>query len=317
MILLDSSFAPSSLPFDDFTSLVWEERFFETGTFTVHTFASPERMRELSSAVYVTDGGRFGRIDYIRAENGECEFGGHMTEALLDDRLLNGEFSGNVTSAVCEAVGANLRGLDIAVAEDQPELEGSITVSSDHMKLGKRIHEILRPYGASFTVRLEENGLVFRIVKGRETGVVFNSSSGSLSSVSLKTDRSSFCNVVTVEGADGTTAVTDLSGGGEKREMYVKAPDITPASFQTNEEYTAALGVRGREICAEHSGVFDAETQLTPGTVPAYGTDCRPGDICEVSYESLGLSFRCRITGADIVTENGVTLVYPILKKET
>lgn len=334
LYFLNEDFSPISGPVDYFTSVVWSERFFEMGTFTLHF--PRVHLPEIMDAVYVStsaaDGEiKCGRIDYIvTGDEGDCEVGGRMLESLLSDRVVYGSgiCPGNVSEIVDWAVRENLRDCGVVLGECD-EVSDYATLAYEWDYLSEWLYSALRPYGASFTVKLDSDlgKPVFRVVKGKNrtvedsliTGLepaVFSSHFGNINSFDIDADSGDMKNVVYVKGKDGTVVRVDQSDGGNAREMYYSAGDIGTSPFETQEEYKSALRQRGEAVLAKYKKGFAMRAECDSTALPRYGVDYALGDICDVSDEETGLSFEMRLTGVDTVWENGVMTVHPLFGEE-
>ncbi len=341
LYFLDENFAPISGAMDEFSSIVWSERYFETGSFTLHF--SKEMLPEIYDAVYVRTGiedGRIkcGRIEYVVADSGEdgdCEMGGRLLEALFDDRRMSGKgcCSGTLTEAVHQAVTANLRGCGVVIGESSAVINDEVSLTYEWDSLSEWLYSVLRPFGASYRIELDpkENVPVFRIVCGfdRSSGVgssvsenyntwqaVFSTSFGNISSIRFERDTAEMKNVVYVEGSDGTVVTVDKSGGKPMRETYKLASDVKPSDFDDTAGYIAALQIRGAEILANYPESVYVSAETDTGVPPIYGVDYSLGDICDVADDTLGLSFGMRLTAVDDVTENNTRVFYPSFGEE-
>lgn len=322
--LLNRDFSILDGPVDDLTSVVWAERYFEPGSFTLHF---PRGMiRRFADAAYVTDGEKCGRVEYlVTDEDGGCELGGHLLEILLRDRRMFGKglVSGTVTEAVTSAVEANLRELGVELGESV-EITESVTLPYEWDDLSDWVYSVLKPYGAAYRILLDWDTMtpVFSIVRGADRSsenaasesiqpAIFSASFGNIVSLSLEQDSSDYKNAIYVEGSDGTVVEVDQSGGGERREYYRKASDIAPSKFADNTAYEAALRNRGAETLAKYPKGFYVFAESDTDALPRYGTDYAIGDICDVVDENLGLSYGMRLTEVDTVYENGSCLICP------
>ena len=341
LYFLDGRFEPVTGAVDVCSSIVWSERYFENGSFTLHF--PRELLPSVYDAVYVRTGienGRIkcGRIAYMMTddeeESGSCELGGTLLESLFDDRLLAGKgcYTGTLTEAVCAAVADNLRNCGVILG-DSAVIDDAVSLTYEWDTLSDWLYSVLRPFGASYRIELDpdRNVPVFRIVRGldRSSGIgdtvtenfntwqaVFSTSFGNIASIRFERDTSGKKNVVYVEGSDGTVVTVDGSGGGEKREMHKAVSDVKPADFADSASYEAALRMRGAEILANYSEVYHIAAETDTGVSPVYGVDYALGDICDVADNALGLSFGMRLTAVDDVTENGTRMFYPSFGEE-
>ncbi len=327
MYFLNEDFSILDGPIEEFTSIVWSERYFEAGTFTLHF---PRSLFDRASrAVYVKstaeDGGIIcGRVEYLITDDGDCEMGGHLLEIMLSDRVISGRgrYIGTVSEAVQSAVIANLRGCGISVAEDSAEISESAALSFEWDNLSDWLYSVLRPYGASYTVRLdsETNIPMFRIVRGQDRSTegdagehraVFSSSFGNITSLVFEKNSEEMKNVAYIEGSDGISVTVDKSGGGRKREIYKKAGDISPSGFSSTDEYMTALTRRGEELLAKYPEAVCVGAECDSEALPRYGIDYSLGDVCDVADDEFGLAFGLRLTAVDTVFENGRKSVHP------
>ncbi len=320
LYFLDKSFRIVEGPVEDMTSVVWSERYFEPGIFTFHF--PRELVKRIGGASYVRSGmnsaGQMfcGRIEYLRADtDGDCEMGGHFLECLLSDRvLMSGVWSGTVTEAVLGAVENNLRQSPVIIGGTHALLTDAVTLTAGWEEMGDWLYAALRPYGASYRVILNEDDVPeFCIVQGEtRSGVIFSASFGNIFSIETKQDSAEMKNAVYVEGRDGTVVCADSSGGSDVREMHIKAADIDPDSFETEDAYRTALLRRGYEILAKHPAEFAVRAEIDGDALPVYGVDYHLGDVCDVVDEELGVQIALRLTQVDWVSENGRTSVYPV-----
>ena len=341
LYFLDGSFEPVTGAVDVFSSVVWSERYFENGTFTLHF--PKELLPSVYDAVYVRTGvenGRMkcGRIAYVLTDDengdGECELGGYLLESLFDDRVIAGKgcYTGTLTEAVHAAVADNLRDCGVVFGESAV-IADAVTLTFEWDTLSEWLYSVLRPFGASYRIELDPDGNVpvFRIVRGtdRSSGIggtasetynteqaVFSASFGNIASIRFERDTSGQKNVVYVEGAAGRVVTVDRSGGAPRREMYKKVSDVKPSDFSDTEAYTAALRMRGAEILANYEETVYVAAETDAGVFPRYGVDYALGDICDVADDTLGLAFGMRLTAVDDVSENGTRTLYPSFGEE-
>lgn len=342
LYFLDESFHPITGAMDEFSSIVWSERYFENGSFTLHF--PKELLPTVYDAAYVRTGienGRMkcGRIAYVTVDDeeddGGCELGGYLLESLLDDRVVAGKgcYTGTLTEAVHAAVADNLRDCGVILGDDSAVIADEVSLTYEWDTLSEWLYSVLRPFGASYRIELdpEKNVPVFRIVQGmdRSSGIgetvaenynvgqaVFSASFGNITSIRFERDTSGMKNVVYVEGADGTVVTVDGSSGKTKREMYKQVSDVKPADFADTDTYQAALSMRGTEILANYPESVYVAAEADTGVSPKYGVDYMLGDICDVADDTLGLSFGMRLTAVDDVTENGTRTLYPSFGEE-
>lgn len=338
LYFLDERFSLIDGPIDEFTSVVWSEKYNEVGSFTLHFPRS--LVSRVTGAAYVRcspaeNGGRVfcGRIEYLTtSDDGGCEMGGHLLECLLRDRLMygKGSYSGSVTTAALEAVSDNLRNdsvTSLTIASDNALITDSVTVGYSWENLSDWLYDLLTPYGASYRIELDAETMkpVFKIVKGEDLTsdtvvdaqpAIFSASFGNVVAIEMEKRSEGMKNVVYVEGSDGTVVTLNKSGGGHSREVYKKASDIDPDDFSSTAAYTSALGVRAAEVLAKLGESVYVSAECDTEALPRYGTDYHLGDICDIVDDELCLSFGMRLTSVDTVIEGGVKMIYPSFGEE-
>ena len=327
LYFLDENFSLIEV-LDDFSSVVWSEKFYSVGSFTIHF--PREYVAQVKDAVYVRTSysngeAKCGRIERISVrDGGDCTIGGKMLEALIGDRIIEGcgSSDGRLTDAVIAVVEENLRGCGVEIAADQPLLADEVSLAYSYDNLADWLYSVLKPYGASFSVTLDADAdkPVFRLVKGidrssdsssSEQAAVFSSSFGNIVSLDFERNESGTKNAVYVEGADKTVVLVDRSGIGKRREFHSLEKTITPDDYDSTEAYKAALYQRGLELLAEYTGGMRVSAECDADALPLYGRDYSLGDLCDVCDNDVGLSFALRITEVDTVSENGRTTVFP------
>lgn len=327
LYFLDEDFSVICGPCDLFTSAVFRERFFSVGTFEIHMPVSEwSRIRD---AVYVRtgyEGGEClcGRIGYSAVSVGSdsspcCELGGEMLECLLADRVLPGAGSvaGRLGESALGVIGQNLRGSPIGIGDDAPSdadavLESEVSLSWDCENAASWLYRILSPHGASFRIRLSgERAPLLTLTTGtnRSADTALSTSYGNIASLELERRSSKMKNRAYVTGSDGVYVTVGAEEGGAARETVVKARDISPSEYETNDEYLAALAVRGRE---ELSRLKESE-RVSAESAPFYDLPLSLGDICSVSDRECGINGAMRVVGIDTVAEEGRVRRYPIL----
>lgn len=322
--LLDKKLDLASMPIEDYTSLTWSPAWSENGSFRL--VGSPrllEYIRGGAEFIWLQGRGEIGLIDDIEYSGGQCTLSGTFAESMLGWRILLEEtsFSGNAESAALAAVKANLRSLPlISTGEAKGYNETVESVLERGTALDEAMRTILRPLGMAFAVNYNGgNTLALEIRKGLDrtqsqtenSWAIFSESFENIAQCSYTRRRGSYKNTATVYGTyNGATVseTVDLSNGEMRREGAFWA-DIDQESM-TEEQYREVLRGRGTEYLeeykAEESITGEAEGQnLLPGA------DYDIGDIVDVVMEDIGLIQSERITGMDIVMENGGTRIIP------
>ena len=331
LYFLDENFQIIDGPIDEVLSAVWEERFFDIGTFRLvfprSMFTRAERARYVSARAESVKW-LSGRVEYVSAaEDGECEVRGRLLEVLLDDVIMRGGevYSGKFTDVLRDILQSNITHTPVVLADDFCTIEDEVEIKTSWKSLGEWLRTILKPRGASFCVDLIRGVPTISIIVGRDRSsesedgsprALFSTSYGNIGGVEYERDVSEMKNFLYICGSEGRIVTVDKSEGGPRREIYRKADGTSPDGFENDEEYISALVRAGEEMLSEYTEavcVF-AECEAASGLV--YGVDYALGDICDVADAELGLSFSLRITGAATVFEDGECKVYPTFGDE-
>ena len=246
-----------------------------------------------------------------------------MTTYRLEDRVVY--YTESYTAAgqgMLDIVSHNLRGLPLLVGdppEEDPPLTGQISWGS----VLDAVDSIASDAGMGYRVAVDPADMsesfeayrgLDRTASGSEHYVgFFGDAAGNLASIKLTDDVSSSKNVAIVcgqgEGAARRMVEVDLSGDGDRRELYVDARDLAQTVTEngtertlTDAEYDALLRARGIARLAEAAGGFAVKAQLAQ-TMLLFGKDYELGDILPLRVAKYGISIKVRVAKIRIVYE--------------
>ncbi len=170
-----------------------------------------------------------------------------------------------------------------------------------------------------------------RTLPGSEAYVgFFGDDARNIASIEIKNDDSQIKNVAIVcgegEGAARVVVEVDLSGGGERRELYVDARNLTKKSSSpkedgsvenvelTDEEYHDVLYARGVSALAETSGGLELGVEIAQ-TVLLLGKDYELGDILPLRVRKYGVCANVRVSQVKRIyeTSNKIEAVLEVL----
>ncbi|MBR4959558.1 MAG: hypothetical protein IKY52_01535 [Clostridia bacterium] len=331
LYFLDRQFTAISLPVDAAISVVWSLRYHECGTFTaVLPLAGTMEdgaalLSTAARAVYLCDREHCGRIETLICREGLLHIEGRMLECLLYDRVAAADavYGGTAAEAVLAVMAQWAGDLSFAVMDTTlPEPGGTVQVGMEAGEnLGKWIHGLLEPLGASFTVTLADGRLRFALVQGTDRSLdsdpavnraVFSEEFGNIASLEEELYREDVCTRLYVEGGDGTVVTVETPEAAENpREGYKKTTDLRPEDFETEETYRAALVQRGKTLLAAAGERSRLSCVAESDVQPRYGVDYRLGDICEIFSPAMGIRMAVRLTALDMVCEGGTLRLYP------
>lgn len=246
-----------------------------------------------------------------------------MTAACIDDRVVYyTETYTNAEKGMLDIVSHNLRGLLLAVAPAKGYAEQSPGQVSWGSVLDA-VDSIASAFGLGYRVTVgPDMAETFEVYKGSDRSVpgspdyigFFGKAAGNLDSIQIKDDKSGVKNVAIVcgqgEGAARRMVEVDLSGGGERRELYVDARDLAPATTGpdgaettlTDAEYDALLYARGLAKLAETAGGLTVKSELKQSML-LFGKDYDLGDILPLRVEKHGVNVNVRVIKINLIYE--------------
>ena len=279
-------------------------RFHAPGEITVKL---PHGIRVSSKAAYIYDPESLSCavIEKVVCKHGESiTLSGRKLECLLERQIVRsgGVYMGSVENAVKFAVeryAISSRAVPNLEFAEFADIDTEGIVDLEWMPLSEWLYMTLKPYGAAFTVTLDTtcNRLYFSLVQGSDRTygqgilppVVFIEDDGTLLDGSYSSDLAGYANTAYVIGNDGTfVTVPEVPPSGlSRREVAISAKDIYPNSFETEEEYKAALYARGLSKLPGYGARIYFEGSDSGRADMTLGRDYFLGDLCEV--ESVGV----------------------------
>ena len=313
LYLLDRRLERTFGPIDDFVSLVWTERYFENGTFTLVLPLSRALFSAVMEARFLEVRGHsgLGRIEKVRFSGpdgtGHLTVSGRMAESLLGDRILP---RGTVVSgALCQSLEALVEANACAGAGERaiPGLHvlsgvptGAESLIMHEFPGGKQLdaflYTVLGEHGMSYRVTLNADGtaLQFFLVRGLDrtqaqeenSFAVFSTSFSTIGEISFLYDTEDHRNYAVIagegEGEARVEVTLDLrtSPDEELRELFVDARDLRSVSGGTAmgaQAYRNLLLARGRERLSARSRIAQVSGTAAAYAVPeeTAGTDGR------------------------------------------
>lgn len=245
-----------------------------------------------------------------------------MTAARLDDRVVY--YTESYTGAeqgMLDIVSHNLRGLPLAVAPARGYTEqtpGQVSWGS----VLDAVDGIASAVGMGYRVTVgPDMAETFEVYKGADRSTpgspdyvgFFGDAAGNLNKIQIQDDKSGAKNVAIVcgqgEGAARRMVEVDLSDGGERREMYVDARDISRSTTDgttdkalTDTEYDALLYARGVAKLAEASGGLNVKAELRQSML-LFGQDYELGDILPLRVAKYGINIKVRVAKIKLIYE--------------
>lgn len=318
----------------DYTSIQWNLKYNETGTFELHVVDTELAREQLQLWNIITakddrledSCGIIESVDFPSDTN-EIVARGHMDpfDSLInrETRLISSENSiygifhtgwstGDEENAGCP-VGYDILGSDSYYLDKDKRYETTYTT------LRELLATFCEKSGMGYRVRFDEDkGFIVAVYNGKQNNVWFSEKNGSLLQQRYLQDYSEYKNIAYVYGAENTDGsranitVSKKVTGEPFLELYVDARDIqwtyTDANNNevtyTEDEYYELLSKRGIEKLKETRGdMVTNEFEVDTSSVWKLGEDYQLGDICKVVSEKFGWTKEVRITGLKYINE--------------
>ena len=302
-------------------------RFFAPSEMELTLDCKVSDLPETAKYIYDTESAECTVIDgkSVTAGDGVTLFG-RGAESLLERRIVasEGAFSGSVESVVRGAVSSafsGARAFSGMILGDECGLSEDAVIAVCYDVLSEFVYSTLLPFGASYRVALPAGGtkLAFEVVRGTDrtlsqsavAPIVFSDLSDGLIGGRFTSDLKKYKNTATVVGNDGTAVTVSIGSptGVERREMFVSAKDIFPATFETTAAYTEALRFRGRRELFKRLAESEYSGKAANPDGAVFGVDYFLGDTVELIIG--GTSHAVRVTSATLKVKNGIKALVP------
>lgn len=324
-----------------FTSLQWNRKYYEPGTFQLDVPASYFPILNAGKYICRNDRDELGVIqvaNYKKDDNGsqEARCKGTFAECLLNYRVIPLTFAMTGTP---EDIGRKLvdmlaihpsntdRVLPNVRLGEKSGIGESLSFQSTGDALGDTLYSLETTQEASHRLAYDylDNSLTYEVWKGKNrtdtqtenSWAVFSDSFYNVKNVEYYRDNTNYYNVAYVAGegtgASRTVVEVDLRTSGEKdrRELYVDARDLRKEykdsngadKVYTDDQYIALLRQRGIEKLCEYALVETAGSDIDANANLIYRKDFDLGDLCTYRNSSMNMDFKLRITEIDEVYE--------------
>ncbi len=311
---------------DQYISLEWVKRYYETGDFVLKTVANEETVQLLRKRQYITreDDEMLCQIETVNivtdAENGNVITAtGRSVEKLLGQRIVwkqtNSTASMTAEQFIRKLIDEN------AINPTNPKRKipklklGEIKGFSEKIEkqitgdnLLVAITEICQTYQYGFEIKMDETGeMVFDLYKGEDRSykqeknpyVVFSDDFENIINTEYEYDESNMTNVALIGGeGEGTARKYQEIGdseGFERYELFVDAKDVSSNNGEiSGPEYNNMLLERGKEKLAENTFVETYDGELETENTYRYKQDYNIGDVVQIENR-FGMSATSRI----------------------
>ena len=333
LLLLDKNFQISGI-IDDFSSLVWNRKYYDCGSFTLQTKLDKYNDIKNAKYIYCKDFVETGVIEAIKIQESDSivETSGRFLESILARRVIDStkSFKSQKTEDIIRslitdlAISDTTRKISKLKLGKKQGLGTSRTVQMTGDNLLTKIYELCKEDELSIRVRydFDNNEIVADVWQGLDrvdtqninTWAIFSKNFENVTDSTYNTDETKYCNFAYVEGEvedkDGnkqrkSTTIDRIKEGEERIELYVDARDLQKDEDTTDSEYMEMLKERGIEKLNENNKVEEASFSIDPYSNLIYKTDFDLGDKVVYKNAELGFNIENRIVEISEAYENG------------
>lgn len=242
---------------DNYTSLIWANRYFEFGDCEVYAPATPDNIKIFQHGNYIMreDDDMICKIEKVQIDT-NIETGNYLIVTGADcRRILNQRItwkqtshSGTAENFIRKLITQNIiapsdpdRVIPRFVLGEYYGFDERINIQTTYDPIGDKIAEICRIFGYGFKVTFDGNNFVFDVYKGADRSfsqtenpyVIFSEDFENLRSSTYVVDKSDYASVALVggsgEGKDRylTTVNTSIDTGINRYEVFVDAKSVS------------------------------------------------------------------------------------------
>ena len=310
---------------EDFSSLQWNRKYFETGNFELQMPYS-EHNQSLIKAGYLIwkkDSREAGVIEYITREEYSLTVKGRFLSSYMDRRLIKSTYNAS-NKKVEEVMFELLQNAATIPQVEYSELKGfeeTITFQATYKNLLTYESKLSKYSNIAFRFIPDfvNKKIYFETYKGIDRSinqsdrprVIFSESYENIQNTVYTLNEQLYKTVCYVggkgEGDERTIVIAgdDTLTGLLRREVFLSATDITNTDITTS-EYEEALKQRGETELNSDCIVESFESSCFPYGSFKYKQDFDLGDIVTIKKESWGLQTDLRITEINEIYESEI-----------
>ncbi|MCI1951456.1 MAG: siphovirus ReqiPepy6 Gp37-like family protein [Clostridiales bacterium] len=339
LIILNADFAELGA-LDDFSSLIWDRKYYETGNFELH--CSPKYFPLFMGAEYIwskglVETGIIQDVSYDK-EKHDTIVKGHFLEDILYGRLITDIVKGTKTPEVwarewitnyCITPADSKRKIAKLSLGTMHGLGTPVPVQTRGDDLPSKIREIATPQECGFRILYDypHDQMYAEIWQGLDRTenqavhslAVFSDEEETSSLSTYTRSAGDYRNFAYVAGegedADRIIVTVDQTNGNPRKELWVDARDLQWEKDDTDTTYKAKLIQRGKEKLAQYPIAESADFSVLTSNTLIYREDYDLGDLGTVIDQETGIKYTARVEEIEEVWENGSHTVTPTLGK--
>ena len=331
LLLLDRNFEICGL-IDDFSSLVWNRKYYECGNFNLQT--NVKYLEQFKNAKYIynknfSETGILETFNFKDTTTGiQIVFAGRFLESVLEQRVINKTqyFYNTKTEDIIRslvntfAINVKERTIQNLRLGEYKGLGQKRTIQTTGENLLTKIYELCKEDELTISIRydFDNKEMVFDVWKGldrtdtqdKNTWAIFSRNFENILQDEYSTDNTKYCNFAYVAGEEKSenrviVEVNRIKENEERRELYVDARDLQKSEDTTEAEYKQILTERGIEKLNENNKIETVNFNIDPLANLIYKKDFDLGDKVIYINEQLNFNIENRIVGISEAYENG------------
>lgn len=336
LLLLDKNFQISGL-IDDFSSLLWNRKYYRCGNFNLQIGLKYWKQFEDAKYVYSKEFEETAILETLNYKNTtqgiQIQRSGRFLESKLAQRVINTtqKFKNMITEDIIRSlvstfvINSGDRKIKGIVLGERKGLGRVRTMQMTGGNLLDKIYELCKEDELSIRLRydFDNNQMVFEVWQGldrrdtqnKNTWAIFSRNFENILEDEYSNDETKYCNFAYVEGEleEQTetkkrrveVTVNRIKDGEERKELYVDARDLQKDEDMTDSEYLEILRERGIEKLNECNKVEISDFSIDSNSNLRYKEDFDIGDKVVYINEDLGFSIENRIVAVSESYENG------------
>lgn len=331
LMLLDKNFAVCGMV-DDFSSLVWNRKYYECGDFSLQTSINNIKQFENAKYIYSKDFLETAILETLNIKQStqgiEIIRTGRFLESKLVQRVIDKTqyFKNMITEDIVRSlvntfvINAGSRSIPNISLGKRTGLGKIRTMQITGDNLLTKIYELCKEDELSikFWYDFDQNKMIFDVWQGLDrvdtqnenTWAIFSRNFENIVNEEYATDTTKYCNFAYIAGEDKgenrvVVEVNRIKEKEERKELYIDARDLQKDENMTDEEYKQALIERGIEKLNENNKIETANFSIDPLSNLVYKKDFDLGDKVVYKNEQLGFNIENRIIGISEAYENG------------
>ena len=320
---------------ENFKSLIWTRKYFETGEFQIVVPFTPYAVQLLQRGRLVSKRGSVeaGVIESIEVEDSnkskQLTVKGRFLESYMDQRLIRPTYVA-VNRKVEEVMHELITGAAAIPLLEMEELHGfteEVTFQATYKNLLSYIAKLSSYSNIGFRFRPDfaAKKIVFETYKGLDRSkdqndrsrVIFSEKYHNISTAHYVENDQLYKTVCYVGAGNDDERIYVVAGddtlvGLDRREIYVNSSGINRNDFNSDAEYRQALVQFGNNKLVSSQVAQSFECDVDPNSNFIYRQNYDIGDIITMNKEDWGISVNLRITELREIYEKGGMTVAPV-----